>query len=91
MDSPKVALDHVKDGHAKLKFAGMEQTEDGLFDARSQPKLWAMQTELRRWKELRAKHKNLSDTEISELVLCENIPARLREEHIAKIHAMGQN
>jgi hypothetical protein len=66
-------------------------TEDGLFDARPQPKLWATRTELYRWKELRAKHHNLTDTEISELVLDENIPDRLRKEHIAKIRAMRQN
>lgn len=74
---------------AEIRWYGA--TEDGLFDAWSQPKWWAMQTELCQWKELQAKHKNLSDTKISELVLCENIPDHLHKEHIAKIHVMGQN
>jgi hypothetical protein len=55
-------------------------TEDGLFDARKFPWLWATQSELKRWKELRVERPLLDDISISELVLQENIPDHLRNE-----------
>ena len=71
---------------AEIRWYG--NTEDGLFDACPFPKLWATNTELRCWNDLRLKYSHASDTDISEMVLSENIPDRLRKEHFEKLCMM---
>jgi hypothetical protein len=63
-----------------------DETEDGLFDARPNAEYWASETEIKRWKELKATHPEKSDTEISELVLSEDIPKQLRKDLIDKVN-----
>jgi hypothetical protein len=57
-----------------------DATEDGLFDARGDPKLWATLSELKRWNELRVEQPNVTDETISDLVLAEDIPKKLLEQ-----------
>jgi len=79
-------LDESRPCKAEVRW--YSEMEEGLFDARPFSKLWATKTEERRWDELRQEHPHATDTAISEMVLAENIPARLRREHMAKLDAM---
>ncbi|KAL7552028.1 hypothetical protein ACHAWF_017126 [Thalassiosira exigua] len=65
---------------AEIRWYGA--TDDGLVDVRAEPELWALESELDRWHELRGKTENarLSDVKISELVLDEDWPAKLRKK-----------
>jgi hypothetical protein len=42
--------------------------------------MWGLEPEIDRWNEVRAKFKNLTDAEVSEIVLSEDWPAKLRRE-----------
>lgn len=57
-------------------------TDDGLVDVRPDVDLWGTEVEVSRWHELRglSEDEELSDAEISELVLNEDWPSKLREE-----------
>lgn len=70
---------------AEIRWHGGE--DDGLFDVRPLVDLWGMESEINRWRELRHRpeHSDLSDTEISEIVLNEDWPSRLRKHHIAQL------
>ena len=50
--------------------------------------LWGLNAEIKRWQELRLMECNaaLSNLEISEMVLAEDWPARLKELHIQNIN-----
>ncbi len=66
-------------------------TDDGLIDVRPYVEMWGTKTELERWKILRdlPENEKLSDTDISELVLQEDWPSKLRKEHTAKLSALN--
>lgn len=59
--------------------------DDGLIDIRPHVTMWGTTDEINRWRELRDLPENdkLTDLEISEIVLSEDWPTRLRAEHIA--------
>lgn len=63
--------------------------DEGLVDIRAEVDMWGNETEVRRWFELRQlpSNQHLSNTDISELVLAEDWPTRLRKEHIARFEA----
>ena len=56
-------------------------------DIRPAIDFWGTDSETRRWHELRdnSENENLSDTDISELVLQEDWSSKLRKEHVAKL------
>lgn len=60
-------------------------TEDGLFDARPCPELWATNTEQKRFKELLALNPERSRIDIAEQVLQEDWPKKLREDLLNKL------
>jgi hypothetical protein len=70
---------------AEIRWHGGE--DDGLFDVRPLVDLWRTESEMNRWRELRKlpEHAELSDTQISEIVLNEDWPSRLRKHHIAQL------
>ena len=70
---------------AEIRWFGA--TDEGLMDARPDVELWGLEAEIERWDELRnlPANKNLSDTDISELVLDEDWPAKLRKDLEAKL------
>ena len=49
--------------------------------------MWGLDVEIERWAELRAldSNKHLSDTDISELILEEDWPAKMKAKHKANI------
>jgi len=55
-------------------------TDSGLVDVRPFVWMWGLEPEIDRWNEVRAKFKNLTDAEVSEIVLSEDWPAKLRRE-----------
>jgi hypothetical protein len=57
--------------------------DDGLFDVRPLIDLWGNQSEIKRWRELRVDPANaeLSDTDISEIVLNEDSITLVEETH----------
>lgn len=63
-------------------------TDDGLVDVRPMVGLWGTDTEIARWHELRdmEENKDKSDTDISEMVLDEDIPSQLREMHNSAVN-----
>ena len=63
-------------------------TDNGLVDVRPTFELWGLDAEVKRWRELRLSECNaeLSNLEISEMVLAEDWPARLKETHIKNIN-----
>ena len=65
---------------AEIRWYGA--TDEGLVDVRPSIELWGLEVEIKRWNELRdlADNKDLSDTEISELVLAEEWPTRMRKD-----------
>ena len=67
---------------AKICWGGA--SDDGLVDIRPFVVLWRTDTEVKRWYELQGLDENnlLSDTEISELVLDKDWPAKLRARHL---------
>ena len=70
---------------AEIRWYGA--TDDGLVDVRPTVDLWGMDSEVERWAQLRAdaSNKNLSDTDISELVLAEDWPSKMKAKHDANI------
>eukprot|EP00984_Skeletonema_dohrnii_P017971 scaffold8290_cov120-Skeletonema_dohrnii-CCMP3373.AAC.1 len=74
----------------KAEIRWYDGKDDGLFDVRPLIDLWGNQSEIKRWRELRLDPANaeLSDTDISEIVLKEDWPSRLRKEHIERISAL---
>jgi hypothetical protein len=58
-----------------------------LVDVRPSIELWGLEVEIKRWNELRdlAENKDLSDAEISELVLAEEWPTRMRKDLETKL------
>ncbi len=78
----KKASDKTDGRPCRAEVRWYDATEDGLFDARPTPQLWATRSEMERWSELRRENESPSDTAISILVqvLKENIPERLRTE-----------
>jgi len=73
--------------HCKAKVRYYEGTDDGLIDVRPMIELWGLESEIARWHELISMPSNahLTRTEISELVLDEDWPSKLRKEHIADL------
>ena len=72
---------------AKIRWYGA--TDDGLVDVRPMVDMWGLDVEVERWAELRAmeSNKHLSDTDISELVLAEDWPSKMKAKHIANINS----
>ena len=58
-------------------------TDEGLVDVRPIVELWGLDSEVKRWHELRSAHEHadLTDTDISEMVLAEDWPSKLRQTH----------
>ena len=54
-------------------------TDGGLSDYRPFVRAWGLKVEIKRHAELKIKHPNKSDTEISEMVLAEDWPSKLRK------------
>ncbi len=73
---------------AEIRYYGGE--DDGLIDVRPYVELWGNESEMKRWEELRSLSANedLSDTEISELLLKEDLPSQLRTRHIDIIESL---
>lgn len=73
---------------AEIRYYGGE--DDGLIDVRPYVELWGNESEMKRWEELRSLSANedLSDTEISELLLKEDLPSQLRTRHIEIIESL---
>ena len=73
---------------AEIRYYGGE--DDGLVDVRPYVELWGNESEMSRWEELRnlPANKDLSDTEISELLFKEDIPTQLRTRHIEIIESL---
>jgi hypothetical protein len=71
----------------KLEIRWYGATDDGLFDARPYVELWGCDVEVDRWNILRddPQYKHLVDADISEMVLDEDWPSRLRENHTSKL------
>ena len=55
-------------------------TDGGLSDYRPHVRLWGLKVEIKRHAELKLEHPNLTDTEISEMVLAEDWPSKLRKD-----------
>ena len=72
---------------AEIRWYGA--TDDGLVDVRPMIDLWGLDSEVERWHELRADEVNahLSDTEISDMVLEEDWPTKMKAEHVASINS----
>ena len=70
---------------AEIRWYGA--TDDGLVDVRPMVDFWGMDSEVDRWHELRSKacYVNLSDTEISDMVLEEDWPSKMKAAHAANI------
>ena len=64
---------------AEIRYHGA--TDVGLTDLRPYVHLWGTNTEIARHKELSQRHPSKSPLEISKMVLAEDIPSRLREQH----------
>ena len=66
----------------KAEIRWYDAADDGLCDVRPDVELWGMEAEVKRWTELRAlpENRELSNTEISEAVLDEDWPSKLRGE-----------
>ena len=58
-------------------------TDEGLVNGRLIVELWGLDSEVKRWHELRStdEHTDLTDTDISEMVLVEDWPLKLRQTH----------
>ena len=58
-------------------------TDKGLVDVRPTVELWGLDSEVKQWHELRSaeEHANLTDTNISEIVLAEDWTSKLRQKH----------
>ena len=63
-------------------------TDDGLVDVRPKVELWGLEFEIKCWHVLRndEHNNNLSDTDISELVVAEDWLEKLKEVHVAKLN-----
>ena len=70
---------------AKIRWYGA--TDDGLVDVRPNVEMWGLDSEVERWAELRANDSfaHLTNTEISELVLEEDWPSKMKAKHEANI------
>ncbi len=82
-DEPDVPVE--RPCKAEIRWYG--GTDDGLVDVRPMIQLWGSESEIARWHVLRDLHSPLdkSDTEISEMVLDEDWPTKLRKEHKADL------
>ena len=71
---------------AEIRWYGA--TDEGLVDVRPMVELWGLDAEIKRWQELRLMECNaaMSNLEISEMVLAEDWPARLKVLHIQNIN-----
>ena len=61
--------------------------DDGLIDIRPFVEMWGTTSEIRRWNEIREMpgNEDLTREQISEMVLAEDWPTRLRKEHIERL------
>ena len=61
--------------------------DDGLIDIRPFVEMWGTTSEIKRWNEIREMpgNEDLTREEISEIVLAEDWPTRLRKEHIERL------
>ena len=82
------SYDNTNGRPCKAEIRWYNGTDDGLVDVRPRVQLWGLDSEIVRWHELRKDPSNeeLSDTDISELVLDEDWPSKLRKEHIADLN-----
>ena len=66
---------------AELRWHGA--TDERLVDVRPAVELWGLDLEVNHWHELRSTkaHVDLTDTVISEMVLAEDWPSKLRQKH----------
>lgn len=73
---------------AEIRYHGA--TDDGLTDIRPDVDMWGNDSEVERWNELRnlPQYANHSDTDISELVLEEDWPSKLRKKDLAEVENM---
>ena len=71
--------------HCKLRIRWYDGSDDGLIDVRPMVDLWGLDCEIKRWHELRKQNDNLTDTEVSELVLDEDWPAKMRKLHLENL------
>eukprot|EP00562_Extubocellulus_spinifer_P031445 CAMPEP_0178710732 /NCGR_PEP_ID=MMETSP0699-20121125/17939_1 /TAXON_ID=265572 /ORGANISM="Extubocellulus spinifer, Strain CCMP396" /LENGTH=841 /DNA_ID=CAMNT_0020359303 /DNA_START=197 /DNA_END=2725 /DNA_ORIENTATION=+ len=67
--------------NAEIRWYG--GTDHGLVDVRPFVWMWGLEAEVERWKEVREEFEYLTDTEVSEIVIDENWPAKLKEEMLA--------
>eukprot|EP00562_Extubocellulus_spinifer_P035568 CAMPEP_0178697744 /NCGR_PEP_ID=MMETSP0699-20121125/10158_1 /TAXON_ID=265572 /ORGANISM="Extubocellulus spinifer, Strain CCMP396" /LENGTH=836 /DNA_ID=CAMNT_0020343741 /DNA_START=97 /DNA_END=2607 /DNA_ORIENTATION=- len=67
--------------NAEIRWYG--GTDHGLVDVRPFVWMWGLEPEVKRWNEVREKFEHLTDTEVSEIVLNENWPSKLKEEMLA--------
>lgn len=72
---------------AEIRYYG--GTDEGLVDVRPYVELWGMDIEIPRWHTLRQNpiYEHFSDTEISELLLAEDWPGKMKKEHLAALNS----
>ena len=72
---------------AKIRWYGA--IDAGLINVRPKVEMWGLDVEIERWADLRALDSNvhLSDTDISELVLEEDWPSKMKAKHIAELNS----
>jgi len=65
-------------------------TDDGLVDVRPHVELWGLESEIACWHELREKFSEdeVTDMDISEMMLNEDWPSKLRKAHLKKIESV---
>lgn len=74
---------------AGIRFYGA--MDDGLVDVRPDIELWGLEEEIKRWEQLYnlPEHATKSKLEISEMVLAEDWPSKLRRQHIEALGTDG--
>ena len=75
---------------AEIRYYG--GTDEGLVDVRPYVELWGMDIEIPRWHTLRQNpiYEHFSDTEISELLLAEDWPGKMKKEHLDAVKQCGE-
>lgn len=76
-----------KDRPCKAHIRWYDGEDDGLIDIRPYVEMWGTTSEINRWRELAdmPENKDATNLEISEMVLAEDWPTRLRKEHIERL------
>jgi hypothetical protein len=76
-----------KDRPCKAHIRWYDGEDDGLIDIRPYVEMWGTTSEINRWRELAdmPENKDATNLEISEMVLAEDWPTRLRKEHLERL------